>query len=212
MDRRKILILDDHQLFADGLALILSTVGDGIETNISNDALDALSDRTFLLSHDLVLIDLHMPRLSGFAFLAAVQSQSIPIDVGVISGSEKLSDVEKAMRLGAKGFIPKDSESSEMLNAVSDLIDGKCYLPLEFDGKIDWILPEPKKPMKIDSLTKRQAQVLDLMCDGMQNKQIAAVLGISVSAVKGHIELLFKHLNVSNRTACVKAAQEAHML
>ena len=208
MQTHKILILDDHQLFADGLALILSTMDEQIETTISSDALEALGQREFLLSHDLVLIDLHMPKFTGFGFLTAIQTQEIPIDVAVISGSEKLSDVEKAIRLGAKGFIPKDSDSSEMLKAVNDLINGKRYLPIQFDGKIDWVLPQLKKPIKANPLTKRQTQVLGLMCDGMQNKQIAAVLGISTSSVKGHIELLFKHLNVNNRTACVNAARE----
>ena len=212
MQTHKILILDDHQLFADGLALILSTMDEQIETTISNDALEALGEREFLLSHDLVLIDLHMPKFTGFGFLTAVQTQGIPIDVAVISGSEKLSDVEKAIRLGAKGFIPKDSDSSEMLKAVNDLINGKRYLPIQFDGKIDWVLPQLKKPIKANPLTKRQTQVLGLMCDGMQNKQIATVLGISTSSVKGHIELLFKHLNVNNRTACVNAAREKKMI
>ena len=183
-----------------------------IETTISSDALEALGEREFLLSHDLVLIDLHMPKFTGFGFLTAIQTQEIPIDVAVISGSEKLSDVEKAIRLGAKGFIPKDSDSSEMLKAVNDLINGKRYLPIQFDGKIDWVLPQLKKPIKANPLTKRQTQVLGLMCDGMQNKQIAAVLGISTSSVKGHIELLFKHLNVNNRTACVNAAREKKMI
>lgn len=212
MQTHKILILDDHQLFADGLALILSTMDEQIETTISSDALEALGEREFLLSHDLVLIDLHMPKFTGFGFLTAIQTQEIPIDVAVISGSEKLSDVEKAIRLGAKGFIPKDSDSSEMLKAVNDLINGKRYLPIQFDGKIDWVLPQLKKPIKANPLTKRQTQVLGLMCDGMQNKQIAAVLGISTSSVKGHIELLFKHLNVNNRTACVNAAREKKMI
>ena len=212
MQTHKILILDDHQLFADGLALILSTMDEHIETTISSDALEALGEREFLLSHDLVLIDLHMPKFTGFGFLTAIQTQEIPIDVAVISGSEKLSDVEKAIRLGAKGFIPKDSDSSEMLKAVNDLINGKRYLPIQFDGKIDWVLPQLKKPIKANPLTKRQTQVLGLMCDGMQNKQIAAVLGISTSSVKGHIELLFKHLKVNNRTACVNAAREKKMI
>ena len=80
MQTHKILILDDHQLFADGLALILSTMDEQIETTISSDALEALGEREFLLSHDLVLIDLHMPKFTGFGFLTAIQTQEIPID------------------------------------------------------------------------------------------------------------------------------------
>ncbi len=212
MQPRRILILDDHPLFADGLALILSTMVENIETTIASDALEALTDKAALLEYDLVLIDLHMPRFTGFGFLTAVQTQNLPIDVAVISGSERLSDVEKAIRLGAKGFIPKDSNSQEMVNAVEDLLENKRYLPIQFDGKVDWVLPPLKKPIKANPLTKRQTQVLELMSDGMQNKQIAVVLGVSVSSIKGHVELLFKHLNVNNRTACVKAAHDAKLI
>ncbi len=212
MQHRKILILDDHPLFADGLGLILSTMGDHIKTDIAKDAFEALGDKPSLLAYDLVLIDLHMPRFNGFGFLTAVKTQQLPIDVAVISGSDKLSDVEKAIRLGAKGFIPKESASQEMIKAVNDLLEGKRYLPLQFDGKVDWVLPEQRKPIKANPLTNRQTQVLELMSDGMQNKQIAVVLGVSVSSVKGHVESLFRHLNVNNRTACVKAAQEARII
>lgn len=209
---KQILLVDDHALFADGLKLILESL-EGLESvTISTDAYAVLSDRDTLSKYDLVLIDLHMPRFSGFAFLTAVQTQSIPVTVAVISGTEKKADIERALTLGAQGFIPKDSPSGELLNAVRSMLSGQRYLPLHWAGEIDWLPVDTKSPNPQTKLTERQMQVLELMRDGMQNKQIAMVLGVSVSSVKGHIELLFKTLNVNNRTACVQAAREAQLI
>ncbi|RBP53780.1 response regulator [Arenicella xantha] len=208
----RVLIIDDHKLFADGLKLILHSAQEIAEVDIASDAFVLLSDKEKLLSYDLVLIDLHMPRFSGFGFLTALKTQSLPVNVAVISGTEKKSEIERAILLGARGFIPKDSESVELNQAVAQLLSGKRYLPQQWLGEIDWLPPETKETVKSHPLTVRQLQVLELMRDGMQNKQIALILGVSTSSVKGHIELLFKNLNVNNRTACVQAAREARLI
>jgi len=209
---KRILIVDDHKLFADGLALILSRLGAHINVVIENDAAASLANRSLIASIDLALIDLHMPRFNGFAFLTAVASQKLSLDVAVISGSEKESEIERSLKLGALGFIPKNSGSDEMLAAVSDLLEGKRYLPKNWDGQIDWRAGELNAPIDLVNITKRQRQVLELMRDGLTNKSIAVALGISVSSVKGHIELLFKNLNVNNRTACVQEALAANLI
>jgi len=205
--KTKILIIDDHALFADGLSLILKSLGSHIDVSISNGATRILSDIESLLNNDLILIDLHMPTMDGFSFLSAVRVQKIPITVGVISGTERKSDIERAIGLGAQGFIPKDSPSAEMLKAVSLLLDGKNYLPGQWLGEIDF-LDYAHQADNSDAITERQRLVLELMKDGLQNKQMAIVLGISVSAIKGHIENIFKTMGVNNRTACVQAARE----
>lgn len=209
---KRILIIDDHNLFADGLALILSRIGPNISVLIANDATTCLADKNLIASVDLALIDLHMPRFNGFAFLTAVATQKLPLDVAVISGTEKESEIERSLKLGALGFIPKNSGSRELLSAVNDLLEGKRYLPKHWDGKINWAAKELNTPIDLVKITKRQQQVLELMRDGLTNKAIAVALGISVSSVKGHIELLFKNLNVNNRTACVQAGLEASLI
>lgn len=210
--RKNVLIIDDHKLFADGLALILSGLGEHINILVSNDAAACLTDKKLIASIDLALIDLHMPRFNGFAFLMAAATQKLLLDVAVISGTEKEAEIERTLKLGALGFIPKNSDSREMLTAVSDLLEGKRYLPKHWDGKINWGAPELNTPLDIGGITERQRQVLELMRDGLQNKNIAIAMGISVSSVKGHIELLFKNLNVNNRTACVQAAHDAKLI
>lgn len=205
---KKILVIDDHVLFADGLGLILGGLGPNIDVTIRNDAQDALVDKPWLRSFDLVLIDLHMPQFSGFGFLTAVQTQGLDVNVAVISGSEKQVEIERAIRLGTQGFIPKDSDSEELLSAVAQLLEGKRYLPLQWAGKIDWVSNSDASVSAVDVLTKRQFQVLELMRDGLQNKQIGVALGISTSSVKGHVEHLFKNFHVNNRTSCVQAARD----
>lgn len=205
---KKILIIDDHSLFADGLSLILEGADLSFETKIINNATQALERVDKLVLFDLVLIDLHMPIMDGFAFLSAVKLQKISTRVAVISGTDRIDDVERAIALGANGFIPKDSPSKKVINAVKTLLDGSSYVPEKYLGRIDFLSKEPELLESGDiELTDRQSQVLRLMADGLINKQIALVLGVSVSAVKSHIENIFRILNVNNRTACVRAAE-----
>lgn len=208
---KNILIIDDHSLFADGLALILKAQNEELNIDISNDAASVLPERARLMTYDLILIDLHMPTMSGFAFLSAVNMQKLAVRVGVISGTEHKADIERAISLGACGFIPKDSPSAELTRAAKILLSGKSYLPDKWVGEIDW-LPGKNIVDGEGGLTERQIQVLSLIRDGLQNKQIASVIGISVSGVKGHVENIFKALNVNNRTACVQAARDAGLI
>jgi len=212
MSAKQILIIDDHQLFADGLALILENFGQDYTVTIENNAQQVISEQTNLKAASLVLVDLHMPSFDGFAFLSSIRAQNIAVTVAVISGTESQHDIERSISLGAQGFIPKDTPSDEMLNAVNALLKGERYLPAQWFGKIDWLANQDNDKQLTNSLTPRQLEILQLMCDGLQNKQMATVLDISVSSIKGHIELLFKNLNVNNRTACVIQGQKLGLI
>ncbi len=211
-NEKKILIVDDHKLFADGLAMILGNCDQQFVVQTSDDPQGLLDNIQQLTNYDLVLIDLYMPTLSGFVFLHAVKSQGLPIIMGVISGASKKAEIERAISLGTQGFIPKESSSEEFVDAAKLLLDGQRYLPIEWLGVIDWKTPSAEMVDNVDELTPRQQEVLELMGDGLQNKQIAATLGVSISAVKGHVEHLFKKTQVNNRTACVCIAKEKNWL
>ena len=211
--KRQILIIDDHLLFADGLELILGQLGDDLDVFISCDAEQVLEDIDTLRTYELVIIDLHMPGVDGFNFLRAVRTQALDVKVLVISGVEDQVEIERALGLGAMGFIPKETKGSEVLDGVVTVLAGKRYLPKHWEGKIDWV--ESSGSLinhEIDRIGPRQIEVLKLIKDGLQNKQIALVMGVSVSAVKSHIEILYKALNVNNRTACVRAASERGLI
>ena len=209
---KKILIIDDHKLFADGLALILNSMETNREIVVCNCAQSALSNLAELTSFDLILVDLHIPIFSGFAFLTAIKTQKLNVKVAVISGVEKRLEIERAIRLGAEGFIPKNTDASGLHTAIDKLLSGQRYLPEQWVGKIDWTRNNTKKRYEVDELTERQLQVLSLMQEGLKNSQIGITLGVSTSAIKRHIELLFKYFNVNNRTSCVQAAQDQGLL
>lgn len=202
----KILVVDDHQIFLEGLTLILKTFESGIEVVSENSVSSCLQNLKSLLEYSLVLVDLNMPSPDGFALLDAVRIQNLDVPIAVISGSENFADVQRAISKGAAGFIFKSESSEEMFKAISILLQGGVYVPDKFQDQIDFLVAEDNTLST--SLTHRQYQVLKMINDGLTNSEIASVLSVSVSAVKGHIEKIFKTFGVNNRTACLRAARE----
>jgi len=202
---KKILIIDDHLLFGDGLKLLLSQLGD-VHITVGDNVQAILGDIHNLKKNTLIVMDLHMPGMDGFSFLRAVRKQKLELDEVVVSGTENQSEIELAIRLGAKGYIPKDSNTADMLMGIETVLNGSRYLPDHWEAQINWLeQDEPESQIGRGKIGPRQIEVLGMMRDGLRNKQIGLVLGISESAVKSHVEILFKELHVVNRTACVLA-------
>ncbi len=213
MSKVKILLLDDHRLFADGLKSLLTGLKEEITVDLETDAQRLLTDLQALLRYDLVLTDIQMPSMNGLIFLKALQAQNIPLRVAVISGSQSEADVESAIALGACGYISKDSGSEQMLEAVTKLLNGDRYLPDEMFAFTDWVTARSSNPTPSEQvLSERQREVIGLIRDGMSNPGIAEVLGISLSAVKRHVEKAFKILEVNNRTTCVREAERRKLI
>lgn len=207
----KILIIDDHRLFADGLAMILSKLDRELDIKSVSNARSVINDLSPSSDYDLIIVDLYMPTLNGFAFLKSVASRKIQIPTIVISSTEDVGDIELAFTHGAKGFIPKNAPTQEMLNGVLQVLDGKLYLPDHLT--VDIVSPdsdiEHQGNLAVKNpISDRQLEVLSLIKDGHSNSEIAMILDISESTIKGHIAALFKALKVKNRTACVRAAAD----
>lgn len=213
----KILIVDDHQLFAEGLALIFSKLDRELDIESVSNPRTIINQLTPSSDYDLIIVDLYMPTLNGFAFLKSLSSRKIKIPTMVISSSEEISDIELAFKYGAKGFIPKNAPTHEMLNGVSQVLRGRRYLPDHLS--VDIVLPDSESEVDAGDgsgntkfVSSRQLEVLTLIQNGHSNSEIAMVLGVSESTVKGHVAALFKVLKVKNRTACVRAASELKLI
>jgi len=214
----KLLIIDDHRIFADGLSAMLQQCDQRFNVTtryrVSLEP-DSLSELDYF---DLLLIDIHMPNLSGLNLLQALDNRKLTVKVLVISGSDNLSDVENALRLGAKGFVPKSLPSVEMVQGINKVLSGETFLPHYLADTIDWSLCNPlqasnaPKPDDIAGLRQRQLQVLSLMHQGNSNSQIASILGLEESTIKSHISLLFKALKSKNRTSAVKRGLELGLI
>ncbi len=203
----RILIIDDHRLFADGLSLILSKQNQPPQVSTETNPQRALEDCKKLSQYHLILVDLQMPRMDGYSFLQSLAERHIHTPTVIVSSTENRSDIEKSLQLGAKGFIPKHSPTHEMLTGIQKVLNGKLYVPEHLVGTIDWPTknsPLPHPDNHHIKLSPRQTEILKLMHAGHSNTDIATVLALSESTVKGHISSLFKTLKVKNRTGCVR--------
>lgn len=218
----RILIADDHDLFREGLVLVLGQLEDDleiVEAKNFDDAIAALkADATF----SLVLLDLAMPGMNWADGLNAVCDTAKDVPVIVLSASEDHALVMQAVKMGAAGFIPKSSNSKVMLSALKLVLSGGVYLPpallspdqgggkgappMASVNKAGGIAPSDEAIKAI--LTPRQREVLSLMGEGKSNKEIARFLDLSEGTVKLHVTAILKALKVNNRTRAVVMASQ----
>ncbi|MDH5425328.1 MAG: response regulator transcription factor [Gammaproteobacteria bacterium] len=204
----KILIIDDHSLFRDGILFMLEGL------NIDIDSFEAgsfESAQTIIEQHtdiNLVLLDLGLPGISHLDALNAIQKELPESMIVVLSGSEDHKMVEQVLRQGARGYIPKSSETTIMKNALKLIISGGIYVPPEIMSKaIPKILLEKRKQTPIDELlTPRQRDVLNQLTEGISNKEIGSNLNLTESTVRVHVAAILKAFNVKNRTQAAKHA------
>lgn len=200
-----LLVADDHPLFRRALA---QAVRDRIAVSAIHEAATLDQARSALRAEpaiDLLLLDLHMPGSRGLMGLASLRAEFPATAVLMISAHEDPRTVRRALAMGAAGFIPKRADPDQIGKAVATLLTGGEWLPHGFSG-----LPGPggdedvaddeQLASRLASLTAQQHRVLELVADGLLNKQIADRLGIQERTVKAHLTAIFERLEVRNRT------------
>ena len=200
----KILLIDDHALFREGVCLLLRELSEDayiIEASDSASAFEALSEHPDL---DLMLLDLNIPNTDGFSILESVNKAYPTIPVAILSASAHQEDVDRVMATSAMGYIHKNTSSKVMLGAIRLMLAGGLYTP-----PADTLLARKVEQVKGQEvlLTARQIQVLALIVSGDSNKQIAVKLGIAEATTKMHVTSIFRALGVQNRTQAALAGQ-----
>ena len=196
-----VLIIDDHQLFSEGLKFLLESLDGSIKTSQvlnANEALDYLKANE---APDLILLDINLPGMNGFSLMHQLQDMNIWSPVLIISATESAAVAQTALDSGASGFVSKASSSTVLVSAVQTVLKGDIYTAHTQAGDSEG---ETKK--EITHITNRQKEILHLLSQGLLNKQIASELGISANTVKAHLYEIFRNLDVNNRTAAVKTA------
>lgn len=206
----KILIADDHALFREGLRYVLQELEREVavlEARSASQAMELVGDHDDL---DLILLDLSMPGLDGFAGLQMLRKRFPEIPVVVVSASEEQRDVKRALDGDASGYIPKSTTGRGMLDALRQVLDGEVYVPSLSRNPVASEAGGPKTPCAAAPngshdapLTPRQREVLALMCEGHSNKAIARILGMAEGTVKIHVTAILRAMNVTNRTQAV---------
>ncbi len=208
----KLLIVDDHPLFRDGLAALLrQATPDTVVLQAPNTA-DALRVADAEHELDAVFIDLMMPGLAGEAAVREFARRHPQLPVIVLSSSENPSDVRRVLNAGAAGYIPKSATPQTVVSALQLVLSGNIYVPpflVQPAARSAGVAGDHAAPRTLAQLTDRQVDVLRYLRDGLSNKEISGHLGIAEKTVKVHIAAIFKTLNVVNRTQAARFLHES---
>lgn len=215
----KILVIDDHPFFLEGLKLGLESLEQGqnerYRLDTTTSPLDALRTLRHTCAYDLILCDLNLPEMNGIDFIQKLFRQDSWIPVAIISASENVADISCAIDAGAAGFINKSLNKNELHAALRQLIAGTQYVPpsyarfQNFGNERDDSYSRTARQMGI---TRKQFQVLTYMSQGLSNQEISDKMSVAISTVKTHTKALFRVLDVSNRTACILHATRLKLL
>ena len=214
--KRKIFIVEDHQLFREGLKLMLAGNPALEVVGESADGVEALRGIRNI-KPDLVLLDLTMPKLSGFSVLHDIKRLiSSDIKVLVLSVHDSDHHVLQAFEEGADGYCVKDASLEELRLAVRSVLDGKRYIsPMVADKVLEGYVSRGRrlKPKSAwATITHREKEVLKLIGEGHSNKQIAALLYISPKTVEKHRGSIMNKLDLHNAAALAAYAVEQGLI
>ena len=194
----RVAVIDDHAVVRMGLKYAISLEGD---MEFAGELTDGEGAAAFVATEkpDVVLLDIRMPKVDGIAALESILKVKPSAKVIILTTSEADDDVYKAIKLGAKGYVVKDRDSSSILTAIRQVASGGKYFP-------DEVMELFRERSMTPDLTAREQEVLELMAKGLSNQEIGDVLSISPESVKIHLKHIFEKLGVSTR---VEAMSEA---
>jgi two-component system, NarL family, nitrate/nitrite response regulator NarL len=208
-----ILVVDDHPLFRDGLGSLLGQLLPGAAVLGADDAQAGLQLAERHPDIRLVLIDRNLPRMNGLAALPLFRQLLPAAGLVVVSADEQAADARAALAAGAQGFLPKSARPSVIQNALKLVLDGSVYVPpLLLDEQIRGAGADNAAAVDEHGLTQRQRQVLEKLCAGCSNKEIARDLHLAENTVKVHISAIFRALNIVSRTQAILAAHERNIV
>lgn len=211
----RFLVIDDHPLFCEALSMTLHNVVDVRGITATHTMADALQLIAEGLDPDTILLDLNLPDVNNIDGLLRLRDALPATPVVVISSINDNRVISRVMQAGAVGFIPKDTDGAELERAFTRIRDGGIYTPATFSSvetREASAAPTQDAVACLNSLTPQQRRILDLVCQGKLNKQIAHDFTIAETTVKAHITAILRKLHVQNRTQAVLIAQQAQAM
>ena len=201
----RFLIIDDHPLFREALhsavrmayplvqTMEATTVAEGLEILASKDGVD------------LALLDLNIPGVQGFEGLLQIRTQHPRLPVVIVSGHEDSRVISQALSYGAAGFIPKSARKADLAAAIREVMEGAIYTPESYQPQPAQAQQDDRSELmrRLATLTPQQMRVLNMLRQGLLNKQIAFELQVGETTVKAHVSEILRKLQVYSRTQAV---------
>jgi len=210
MNEIKLIIADDHELFRNGLAELLrkhddikivKSVADGLEfMELVNNQFEA----------DIVLLDITMPNMDGFEVLKELQNSASTIKPIVISMHSDGNYIAKCAKMGAYGYLLKNTDEAEVILAIRTVNKGKKYFSAEISEKMINFMSTQSVSKNV--LSNKEMEVLGLISKGLTTKEIAAKLFVSSRTIETHRANILKKLEVKNTAELIKKAAKMNLI
>lgn len=197
MDRIRVLIVDDHELFRRGVASLLTEREDMEVVGEASNGAEAI-ERARELMPDVVLMDIKMPEMDGLAATKQLKTEMPYVRIMMLTVSETDEDLFEAIKAGASGYLLKNVDPEALVASVSQVQRGEVPIAPTMAAKILRELTAPSET-SLQALTARERQVLELLAGGLANKEIAFTLKISENTVKNHLRNILEKLHLQNR-------------
>ncbi|MDD2923109.1 MAG: response regulator transcription factor [Anaerolineales bacterium] len=207
----RILVADDHSLFRDGIVSLLEAGGHTVigQARTGGEAVE----QALALQPDLVLMDIHMPSMSGLEALKNIKSKNPDIKIVILTVSEEDKDLLEAIRSGANGYLLKHINSTEFFKLLNNLERGEAaILPSIATRLFKYVSQAEGEKGEKPILSDREIDVLKLIAAGKSNRDIANELSISENTIKFHIKNILQKLSVANRIEAVTYAMQHRLI
>lgn len=202
MDMIRVLIADDHAMVRQGIKQILELEEDLTVIGQASNGQEAIKlARTQL--PDVILMDINMPVINGLQAIKELKEDIYPFRIIILTIHQDKEYLLKTIQMGAEGYVLKDAEPEVLIEAIRNVYRGEPFIQPNLTRQLVMELNRAAindKAKNDENLTSRETEVLDLIAEGMLNKEIAKKLYISEKTVKNHVSNIFKKLNVSDRT------------
>jgi len=206
MSNIRVVLADDHAVVRKGIREFLEE-GEGIE--IVAEASDGQKVKELILQFkpDVAVLDVRMPYATGIEVTAWIRAQNLPMGILILSAYDDDPFVIAAVQAGANGYVLKNAEAEQIIEAVRLVAAGRSVIPPEIAGSLIRHIIEEKSPIPAtESLTEREHEVLLLVAAGLTNRGIGVQLSISDRTVQGHLASVYAKLDVGSRTEAVTKA------
>lgn len=206
-----VVLVDDHTLFRKGLAELLEHSGQVRVVGMTGDHEET---RTQLseLKPDVVIMDLHMPPEDGITLMTRLRAEGLVFPTLILTVSDAQEDMAAALRAGAQGYLLKNMEPSEVVDAIQRAARGETVVAPQMTAKLVNLLDAKQgRQNLLDQLTQREQQILSYLARGESNKSIARALGISHDTVKLHVRNILAKLNLTSRVEAAVFAVEQRL-
>ncbi|MCX7903859.1 MAG: response regulator transcription factor [Caloramator sp.] len=210
-EKIKVLIADDHELIRRGLERIITFEKD---LEVVGEARDGKEVLDFLKTKvvDVLVLDINMPIINGIDVLKSVKKDFNSLKVILLTVENQNTIIKKAIEIGADGYILKDSAGSEIVEAIRRVYSGENYIDKSLMSILfEDIKAKGKRTNILDSLTKREREILYLISQGLSNKEIGERLFLSEKTVKNYTTNIFSKLDVRDRVQAAIIAIENHI-